>query len=224
MSLKSIKGSVRLSLTCALLLAGNAPVPGETITSAQPVSQRASASSAASQPAAPVYDLKTIQRLQGYCHRSWQNARVDPQDRDDCTQDVLLRLMKQFDGAALDRAVNEADSEERRELNRSVWAATQRWRRRSRPVEFTEAPARPDQHGEWVARDEALQQVRGAIESGAARLSPVQREIVTRWSEGESIAVIAETLRLDPARVSDEKYKAIRKLRHCFSQEGSDVV
>lgn len=224
MSLKSIKGSVRLSLTCALLLAGNAPVPGETITSAPPVAQQAQRSTIAPHLAAPAYDSKTIQRLQGYCHRSWQNARIDVQDRDDCTQEVLLRLMKQFDGAALDRAVNEADSEERRELNRSVWAATQRWRRRSRPVEFTEAPARPDQHSEWVAKEEVLQQVRGAIESGAARLSPVQREIVTRWSGGESIADIAETLRLDPARVSDEKYKAIRKLRHCFSQAGSDAV
>jgi hypothetical protein len=34
-----------------------------------------------------------------------------------------------------------------------------------------------------------------------------------RWIDGDSVAEIAAALELPPARVSDEKYKAIRKIR-----------
>jgi hypothetical protein len=47
-------------------------------------------------------------------------------------------------------------------------------------------------------------------------LSSTQREIVSRWSDGESIA---ESLKLSPARISDEKYKAIQKLRQHFGTD-----
>jgi len=62
-----------------------------------------------------------------------------------------------------------------------------------------------------------LEKVHEAMASDESRLSPAQREIVTRWSDGESISDIAESLELSPARISDEKYKAIQKLRRYFS-------
>lgn len=68
---------------------------------------------------------------------------------------------------------------------------------------------------------ESLAQVRNAVDGDEARLSPTQREIVARWSDGESISAIAESLKLSPARISDEKYKAIQKLRQHFSSDST---
>ena len=47
-------------------------------------------------------------------------------------------------------------------------------------------------------------------------LSPRQQRIVRMSFEGWSVHDIASELRLPPERVSDEKYKAIRKLRATF--------
>ena len=44
-------------------------------------------------------------------------------------------------------------------------------------------------------------------------LNATQQEILELFVEGHSIAEIAEQLRLSPARVSDQKYKAIRTLK-----------
>jgi DNA-binding NarL/FixJ family response regulator len=57
----------------------------------------------------------------------------------------------------------------------------------------------------------------GEILEAARRavLSPRQDRIVELWTRGWTVPEIAETLALNPARVSDEKYKALRKLeRH----------
>ena len=66
---------------------------------------------------------------------------------------------------------------------------------------------------------DSLNQVRNAVSGEDARLSPTQRKIVTRWSDGESVSDIAESLKLSPARISDEKYKAIQKLRQHFGMD-----
>ena len=66
---------------------------------------------------------------------------------------------------------------------------------------------------------ESLAQVKNVLNAENSRLSPTQREIVARWSDGESISAIAESLKLSPARISDEKYKAIQKLRQHFGTD-----
>jgi DNA-binding CsgD family transcriptional regulator len=63
-----------------------------------------------------------------------------------------------------------------------------------------------------------LQRVQSAATNGHARLTPTQRDIIRRSSEGASIADIASDLKLQPQRVSDEKYKAIQKLKDYFSR------
>ena len=53
-------------------------------------------------------------------------------------------------------------------------------------------------------------------------LSPRQQQILRLSFEGGSVQEIAEELHLAPERVSDEKYKAIRKLREhlCPHEQG----
>lgn len=202
---------LRLSLAaCALVVA----------TSAADVSaQAASGTMAAVSAVGRVSETAVLKKIQAYCTRSWLNAGIARQEWDDCTQDVYLRLLSRLTRQQIARAIDDPDSEERRELNRAIWAASQRRRRAQRHASLNTDTVRQTKTDPWPAKMEALQQVRGAIDSSEAKLSPRQREIVTRWSNGEAISEIAAELKLSPARVSDEKYKAIQKLRCHFSAE-----
>jgi len=72
--------------------------------------------------------------------------------------------------------------------------------------------------GESSCVEDVLESI-GAELTGAdvPELSPRQRHILTQWSLGATIAEIGEELDLPAARVSDEKFKALRKLRRRFA-------
>jgi hypothetical protein len=55
--------------------------------------------------------------------------------------------------------------------------------------------------------------VQEAIESDAAGLTAIQRCVIDLWATGHSISDISSNLGVPSRRVSDEKYKAISKLR-----------
>jgi DNA-directed RNA polymerase specialized sigma24 family protein len=117
-------------------------------------------------------------------------------------------------------AIGDAHSPERRELNRSIWCAIQRWRRLPRfgglvPGDVPEKPA-----GSNGSDGPTLDDVREAVADGRLGLSPRQQKIVASWLDGYSIAEIAAELELPPTRVSDEKYRALQKIRHQFDDAG----
>jgi DNA-binding CsgD family transcriptional regulator len=208
------RSAIRLSLAaCALVVATSAAEP--TVQAATGVA--AAATAAVSQ----VSESVILKKIRAYCSKSWQNAGISHQEWADCTQQVFSRLLERVDRDSLLTAIEDAESPERRELNRAIWATSQRSRREKKysSLEFAESPS--EKHDPWPAKMESLNQVRNAVGSEDARLSPTQREIVSRWSDGESISAIAESLQLSPARISDEKYKAIQKLRQHF---GSDAI
>lgn len=156
------------------------------------------------------HDLRAVQR---YCLTSWRNAGVSRQDWQDCTQEALRRLLHRLPREKLTAAVSDPESDERRELRRAVWSTLQQWRRAARyaplPDERVLSSSSNSNHSEqWDEIKTALQQ-----------LSERQRTIITLWSEGWSVAEIAQRLTLTAARVSDEKYKAIAKLRHLIHME-----
>lgn len=203
---------LRMSLAaCALVVAS---------TAADASTQAASSAVAAMSAGAKVSQSELLRKIEAYCTRSWQNAGVARQDWADCTNDVFVRVLQTLGKEGLHRAIEVRESDQRRELNRSIWATAQRWRRSPRLSPIGDDEGRAAEHDPWPARMESISQVRDAIESGDARLSPTQRDIVSRWSDGEAIGSIADTLELSPARVSDEKYKAIQKLRHHFGVDG----
>ena len=204
---------LRVSLAaCALAVATSA---------ADPSTQAAGGAFAAVTAGARVAQADLLRKIEAYCTRSWQNAGIARQDWSDCTNDVFVRLLKSLGREGLQRAIEDRESEQRRELNRSIWATAQRWRRSPRLSPLSDEDGRSAERDPWPARVEALSRVRSAIASDDARLSPTQQDIVARWSDGESIGSIADVLKLSPARVSDEKYKAIQKLRRFF---GTDVA
>jgi RNA polymerase sigma factor (sigma-70 family) len=143
-----------------------------------------------------------------YCTSCWRNARLPVDAWGDCTQDVLARMLERVPTARWELAL-QADSEERRELFRAIDAVkkrTQRARRYSGAVESA-ADGRP-------AEEQKLAEDRETVRLAARQLlSPRQQRILQLSFEGWSVQEIGQELSLPVERVSDEKYKAVRKLR-----------
>lgn len=183
---------------CALALAGTAWA-GSMLVGAEP----ASALSWAGR------EQEVVQALFRYCTASWRQARIAPQDWDDCTQQVLLDLWERLDRERIPASMELKNSPEHRELVRAVWRTAQQWRRarRAAPLPEETLPQRPSSGADIARR---------SIESAMAAsgdLSNRQRVILDELMDGSRIAEIAVKLDDTPARVSDEKYKALRKLR-----------
>lgn len=155
-----------------------------------------------------------IDQIQRYCTKSWQNAGIAPQDWQDCTQQALAELLERVSQRGLNEAIGNSDSDERRELNRTVWRTIQRWRRRPTWISYGELATRGNDsalHGQSEAWDEVLSAARDCLTERQQRILQLTRD---GWKAGE----IADELSLSSARVSDEKYKAICKLRDRLDQ------
>ena len=157
-------------------------------------------------------ELETIDKIERYCTVSWRNAGIAQQEWDDCTQQALVELLDRMSRESLTEAVGNVESQERRELNRTIWRTVQRWRRRPRPQAFDESYPIERRSTACNCNDteNAWEQIAGVSE---AYLSDRQQRILSMLRDGWRVGEIAEDLQLPPARVSDEKYKAIEKLR-----------
>ena len=54
-------------------------------------------------------------------------------------------------------------------------------------------------------------------------LTPRQDRIVDLWTHGWTVPEIGEALKMPVARVSDEKYKALRKLENHLADRAEDL-
>jgi len=157
---------------------------------------------AAEPPAQAVSDIGR------YCTSCWRNARLPVDSWGDCTQEVFRRLLERVPAARWDQALH-SDGEERREFLRAIDAVkkrTQRARRFAGDVELAPDPRPGDEL--------RLEEDREAVHRAARQLlTPRQQRILQLSFEGWSVQQIGTELSLPVERVSDEKYKAIRKLR-----------
>ncbi|HEY8506093.1 MAG TPA: sigma factor-like helix-turn-helix DNA-binding protein [Gemmataceae bacterium] len=158
-------------------------------------------------------DERAVQDISRYCQVCWRNARL-PQDAwPDCTQEVFTRLLERVETRRWDQVLN-ADGEERREFLRAVDAVKKRVQRR-RTCQTLPGDVRDhrgdDANRTWETVEHAADKV----------LSPRQRRILSLSREGWAVPEIAEKLTTTPERVSDEKYKALRKLRRHFGGESA---
>jgi len=155
-----------------------------------------------------------VRDIQRYCTVCWRNARLDPGLWDDCTQEVCCRLLSKARAGALDlNLVLADDTPERRELVRAIDMVRKRVQRSKRyqPLDdrFTPGPDLDRRHRDRQELGEILEAARQAV------LTPRQDRIVELWTRGWTVPEIGQALDLPVARVSDEKYKALRKLeRH----------
>jgi RNA polymerase sigma factor (sigma-70 family) len=158
-------------------------------------------------------ESELVRDIQRYCTVCWKNARLDPGLWDDCTQEVCCRLLGKARAGQLDlNLVLAEDSQERRELVRAIDMVRKRVQRTKRyqPLDdqFTPGPDVDQKNRNRQELGEILEAARQAV------LTPRQDRIVELWTRGWSVPEIGEALKMPVARVSDEKYKALRKLEH----------
>ncbi len=155
-----------------------------------------------------------VRDIQRYCTVCWRNAHLDPGLWDDCTQEVCCRLLGKARAGQLElNLVLADDTPERRELVRAIDMVRKRVQRTKRhlPLDEEIAPSLD------LDRRQRNRQELGEILEAArqAVLTPRQDRIVELWTRGWTVPEIGKSMDLPVARISDEKYKALRKLeRH----------
>ena len=159
--------------------------------------------------------LQAIADMGRYCTTCWRNARLPADSWTDCTQEVFRRLLERLPSESWQRVLA-GDGEERREFLRAIDTVkkrTQRARKWSGDVE--NVADRHDQHARYLAEEREL-----VREAAAQLLTPRQQRILQLSFEGWAVHEMAQELNLPVQRVSDEKYKAIRKLRAHLADAG----
>lgn len=156
--------------------------------------------------------LRAIHDMDRYCTACWRNARLPATCWDDCTQEVFRRLLQRVPANAWHTLLT-GESPERKEFLRAIDAVkkqTQRARKYSGTIEGV-ADRRDDASCRLAEDRETVYQVAQQV------LTDRQQQILQLSFDGWSVQQISDKLTLAPERVSDEKYKAIRKLRDHLS-------
>jgi RNA polymerase sigma factor (sigma-70 family) len=155
----------------------------------------------------------TLNDLSRYCTACWRNARLPADLWADCTQEVFIRLLERVPMNAWERSLAD-EGDERREFLRAIDAVKKRVQRAKKWV-----PCADDQvtDSRDVGDRERAEELEAVMAAAREHLSDRQHQIVRRTLEGWSVPDIARELNTSPERVSDEKYKAIRKLRASFA-------
>jgi hypothetical protein len=162
-----------------------------------------------------------VRDIQRYCAVCWRNAHLDPGLWDDCTQEVCCRLLGKARAGVLDlNLVLADDTPERRELVRAIDMVRKRVQRAKKLQPLDAATPGPDL--DRRARD---RQELGEILEAARRavLTDRQDRIVELWTRGWTVPEIGDALKMPVARVSDEKYKALRKLERHLADRRDDL-
>jgi RNA polymerase sigma factor (sigma-70 family) len=156
----------------------------------------------------PQATAQAIADMSRYCTTCWRNARLPVDSWTDCTQEVFRRLLERVPADAWKQALR-GDGDERDEFLRAIDTVKKRTQRARK---FSPAIDNVADRREPHRRD--LRDDREAVRQAAAEvLTPRQQRILQLSFEGWSVQDMSEELRLPVERISDEKYKAIRKLR-----------
>ena len=154
---------------------------------------------------------KAVQDISKYCQACWRNARL-PADRwQDCTQEVFTRLLERIEAQKWETILKDNETDERKEFLRAIDAVKKRTQRARKFAGL--APDLAD----YRRTDNSIRDDRDAVARASREvLSPRQRRILELSADGWGVADIAADLGAGVERISDEKYKAIKKLQHYF--------
>ena len=161
---------------------------------------------------------RAVNDMGRYCTTCWRNARLPLDYWNDCTQEVFSRMLERVPTHAWTRVLQD-EGEERREFLRAIDAVKKRTQRARKVSGSLDGVAdRRELHSRSMDDERAA--VRQAAEEV---LTPRQQRILQMSCEGWSVHEMAGELRLAPERVSDEKYKAVCKLRAHLRDEERDA-
>ncbi|MDB5350929.1 MAG: DNA-directed polymerase specialized sigma subunit, sigma24 [Planctomycetota bacterium] len=179
---------------------------------------------AANDPAAISSGLSQLDR---YLARTWSRAGISPQGADDCTQAVYTTLLQNwgrnaFDGLLAEvgtigiRATLSRDTPDGPDFFRAIDTVKKRAQR--------EKSFAPLNEGANVAgSDGASESWRGALHEAIDRnLSPREAALIHATLQGETPAEIALQWGVAPKTVSNEKTRAIQKLREALVADLAD--
>jgi RNA polymerase sigma factor (sigma-70 family) len=158
---------------------------------------------------------KAINNISRYCTACWRNARLPEDQWNDCTQEVLCRLLKNLPAKSWDHVMKQ-ETDERREFVRAIDAVKKRHQRNRWQSAVSPELVADFRDDQTRSRNDQREAVR---EASQRVLSDRQQHILKLISDGHNVADIASELKMSPERVSDEKYKAIQKLRNYFQPQ-----
>jgi len=166
-------------------------------------------------PPASETTLRAIADINRYCTTCWRNARLPATAWNDCTQEVFTRLLERLSEESWTQVLAR-DGEERREFLRAIDAVKKRVQRARKYTGSLEGVTdqRETETRQIAEQRELVRQTAEEV------LTPRQQRILQLSFEGWSVQEMAEEMQIPAERVSDEKYKAIRKLRgHLAGEE-----
>ncbi len=164
--------------------------------------------------AAPASDAtRAVNDLGRYCTACWRNARLPADSWGDCTQEVFSRLLERVPTEVWG-AILRSDGEDRREFLRAIDAVKKRHQRARKLSHNLDGVAdRNEQH------ERSLADQRETVRQAAEELLTARQQRILQMSfEGWTVAEMARELNLPAERVSDEKYKAVQRLRQHLAQ------
>jgi RNA polymerase sigma factor (sigma-70 family) len=153
--------------------------------------------------------LRAVSAIDRYCTACWRNAHVHPSYWSDCTQEVFCRLLERVPPDAWGEVLKD-EGDERREFLRAIDTVKKRQQRSRKFLSGNVDAVADNRDVHFRSLTEERQAVRQAAEE---LLSERQRFILERGMHGYSVTEIGRELGIPAERVSDEKYKAVHKLR-----------
>ena len=176
----------------------------------------------------PVLMVSGLSQLDRYLSRTWSRAGVSPQVHDDCTQGVYATLLqtwgrRPFDGLLAEvgasgiRATLSRDTPEGPDFFRAIDTVK---KRAQREKTFATLDAGADVA---ASADPSAESWRGALQEAIARtLNAREADLIQHTLRGETPAEIALQWGVAPKTVSNEKTRAIQKLREALVAELAD--
>ena len=147
-----------------------------------------------------------IRDITRYCQVCWRNARLPDDLWADCTQQVFTRLLESV-GRDRWTGLLKTEDQDKREFLRAIDAIKKRTQRARRFVDLSN-----DVADNWT-RATVVDQREEVNIAAEEVLSDRQQKIINLSADGWAVPEIAVELGTTTQRISDEKYKAIRKLR-----------
>lgn len=151
-------------------------------------------------------DDHAVRDITRYCQVCWRNARLPDDLWADCTQQVFTRLLESV-GRDRWTGLLKTEDQDKREFLRAIDAVKKRTQRARRFVDLSN-----DVADNWT-RATVVDQREEVNIAAEEVLSDRQQKIINLSADGWAVPEIAVELGTTTQRISDEKYKAIRKLR-----------
>ena len=129
--------------------------------------------------------------------------------RTDCTQEVLVRLLQTVEAEKWPTLLKQDEGDDRREFLRAIDAVKKRTQRARKASGLVDEVA-DRRYGPESTRNELHEELEKVSHKV---LSQRQQQILRLTCDGWSVPEIADELATTVERISDDKYKAIRKLR-----------